>query len=614
LDKLLILFVHGLGGGSGTWGSFKALIEADPQLSGKVETAFFSYPTKLFNVWPFSRSLRTQEISDALRTEIDRRYAGKKRILLIAHSLGGLVAKRYIIEALQRQTPLRIGGLVFFATPHSGAGLAIAVDLLSVRHWHGRQLRRDSDFLNLITREWNDMRCDSKLSTVYVVAGQDQVVDINSAGGPPGTLKEMVSEKGHIDEVKPENANDLSFLIVKQTALRLLQDGNKDLSDARTAILERDEHSLLPLVANKGRSWIETADADTATDVLESISLQFAGNAQLIVWSQYLLAIARLFKYRDASSTAFDDSLTQKAESIGLGPLIQAERMEFARKRGDRETAAAIAHEVIERLRIPEEPASSDRAYAVGTAFFLLGNLCRSGGSYDAAMEFIGRARAAYRPAILAHQIELAHCRYAYAVCHAMKGIAGAEAVQTVSVAAEFRPFADALLTLTLSHTEWSLGRTGEAAEQAIRAGQAFEQIRFTEYARRARSLVGLLGAWQRLELGATPDQAIATAPDYAPVLRGMLGQPTARGTLFEKIPQMRPSLVLGLLQFASTYNENWTVDIGVFNLPPILTLENGNGAVRWNVETARSLAEADKKLRVQMGITSDVRVPLIAD
>jgi pimeloyl-ACP methyl ester carboxylesterase len=614
LQKLLILFVHGLAGSDGSWGKFDELIATDPQLSKKVETAHFTYPTKLVRWWPFGwKSMRTQQIADSLMTEIDRRFVHFERILLVCHSMGGLVGKRYIIANLERGLPLRVQGIIFFATPHTGAGLATAANLLSTQHYHVRQLRKDSDFLDLVTRSWVDLKCDSKLRTFYVTAGQDQVVHAKSSEGPPGSHHDTIANAGHISVIKPESAHDLSFLIVKQTAVRLLSDGNQDIAAANSALGQGDKHSLLPLIVNKGRSWIETEDADQAVELLQSIASRFDSADEVVVWSRYLLAIARLFKYRDASSTAFDDKLIQRAEAIGAGLLFRAEKMEFARQRGDRVAAARIANELIERLQTVAPPTSTGEAYSTGTAYFLLGNLFRYGGAYCEAREVINRAREVYRPTILAHQIELVHCRYALAVCRAMEGRSSSDEVQVISPAAEFRPFAEALLTLTQSHSEWTLGRTGEASEHAEKASQAFEQIRFYEYAKRAKSLVGLLGAWQRLSLGASADQAIVVAPNHAPILRGVLGQPSAYGNLIDKIRTTRPSQVLGLLQFASAYNPDWTVDIGDIELPPILRRGEA-GSIEWTGASARSLAEADGTLRRLMGIRSDVLVPLIAD
>jgi tetratricopeptide (TPR) repeat protein len=614
LQKLLVLFIHGLAGGDGSWGKFDELIKADSQLSNKVETAHFNYPTKLFRWWPFGwRSMPAQQIADSLMTEIDRRYAEFERILLVCHSMGSLVGKRYIIANIERGLPLRVQGIIFFATPHTGAGLATAANLLSTQHHHLRQLRKDSDFLDLVTRSWVDLKCDSKVRTFYVTGGQDQVVDAKSSEGPPGSYHDTIADAGHISIIKPESAHDLSFLIVKQTAVRLLSDGNQDISLATLALQQADKHSLLPLIVNKGRSWIETEDADQAVELLQSIASKFDAADEVVVWSRYLLAIARLFKYRDASSTAFDDELVQRAEAIGAGLLFRAERMEFARQRADRAAALEIANELITRLQTAGVPASTGEAYSIGTAYFLLGNLFRYGGAYHEAREFINQARGFYRPTILAHQIELAHCRYALAVCRAMEGSSSSDEVQVISPAVEFRPFAEALLTLTQSHSEWMLGRAGQASEHAEKASQAFDKIRFHEYAKRARSLFDLLGAWQRLSLGASADQAIVVAPNHAPILRGMLGQPSAYGNLIDRLRTTRPSQVLGLLQFASAYNPDWTVNIGHIELPPVLTRTEG-GSLEWKSASAQSLAEADRTLRRLMRIRSDVLVPLIAD
>jgi pimeloyl-ACP methyl ester carboxylesterase len=182
LQKLLVLFIHGLAGGDGSWGKFDELIKADSQLSNKVETAHFNYPTKLFRWWPFGwRSMPAQQIADSLMTEIDRRYAEFERILLVCHSMGSLVGKRYIIANIERGLPLRVQGIIFFATPHTGAGLATAANLLSTQHHHLRQLRKDSDFLDLVTRSWVDLKCDSKVRTFYVTGGQDQAVALDMA-------------------------------------------------------------------------------------------------------------------------------------------------------------------------------------------------------------------------------------------------------------------------------------------------------------------------------------------------------------------------------------------------------------------------------------------------
>jgi hypothetical protein len=422
----------------------------------------------------------------------------------------------------------------------------------------------------------------------------------------------LIPLKGHVDLVKPEDASDLSYLVLKQAASRLLANGNDDLSQARRAIEAGNGYALAALVANNGRSWIETVHGDAAVELLQRVVESFQPRSPEVIWSCYLLAVNRLFRYREASSTAFSDDLVDAATAIGLGPLFLAERMEFARKRGDRPGAIVAASTLLRAIDGIAAATDSGSAYALGTAYFLLGNLYRYGGQYPEARRVIVQARTFYRPAILAHQIELAHCDYALAICRAMEGAVGVEQGLTLPIGRDSRRFADGLITLTQSHSAWALANLGEAGDYAQRAADAFDQIGYLEYARRARSLGDLLGAWRRLQLGAPPETAIAHTPEHATIIRGMMGDVTARGALREWISRTRPSHVLGMLQFASAYSKDWTAEIGAFSLPPVL--RRGVDGLNWLSEDALSLEDANSKLRKSMGIAQEVRLPLIAD
>jgi tetratricopeptide (TPR) repeat protein len=412
--------------------------------------------------------------------------------------------------------------------------------------------------------------------------------------------------------VKPKSDNDLSYLIVKGMIRKLFFNETGDLPKIRRAIDERDSQAVEALVARHGRSWIETTEADSALKILSEIVDKFEASSPQVVWSRYLIAISRLFRERDTSSSAFDDGLLRHAEAIGLGPLIEAEIMEFARKREDRTMATEKAVRLIDRLETSPGAKGPNSAYALATAYFLIGNLYRFGGRYQKAKEVIGRATAIYRPTILAHQIELAHCCYSLAVCRAMEGELRIEDTSFPPLGSEFRRFSEGLIILTQAHLAWGLSKVDEAEDLTQRAANGFEEIRFAEYGRRALALRGLLGAWYRLDIGASADQAVAVSAEFAPVIRGMIGDHTASGSLKEWIAKARPSLALGMLQFAAAFGNDWSNVIGEFSLPPVLGFNDGR--LEWRTEVCSSLAEADSKLREMMGIHLNVRLPLLAD
>lgn len=608
-SKLLLLFVHGLGGNSKTWSSFKRLVVQDLDVGPAVDVALYEFPTKFVRIGWWN-SLSMQDLATALRTEIRQRYSSYSRILLVCHSMGGLIAKRCVVDMLvDKESP--IVGAVFFATPHSGAALASVLNLLSYKHRHLGQLRRESEFLDSLSRDWANHGVEQRLVATYVVAGQDAVVDRASAAGP-GASPLLIADKDHRSVVQPANENDMSFLIVKNAASRFIKDGISDLEAVREARESGDTQALVALLANRGRSWIETHQVGEVLTVLRSVVDCSDPSSLEVIWSRYLLLIARLFLYQENGDSLIDDRLVQIAEPHGLAPLFLAEQMEFARKRGDHDAALAAMQTLSVVLKRIGAAKTSGAAYACGTGHFLVANLLRWGGRYAEARSEIDVARSYYRPPLLSHQIELAHCRYASAVCRAMLGEKTAQPADDLTVGAEFRRFAEALLTLTRSHELWLLRRTGDAIEEAGRAALLFEQISFVNYAARARSLAGLLETWERLELGSPVEKAVLLSPEHATVVRGMLGDADAQAALVQWIARARPSRVVGMLQFSKAFGEHWNEPLPIFTLPPVL-VANGDG-FRWETMRADSLCEADRVLREHMGVPTWIAVPIIAD
>lgn len=216
----LILFVHGLGGNANsTWGKFGNLIQQDTELS-KYDIAFFDYPTSLFRL-PFSKKYpRIQTLANALRTQINTKFYNHTNIILVCHSLGGLIAKRYLIDEVKHHEDLRIQSLLLFSVPNNGAGLASAANMISWRHNQLRQLCKDSDLLTDINEDWVSLNINKLIQVKYVVADQDSVVSKESAQAYYGNREiAVVLNRGHIDVVKPMNSEDMPFLILRKFVL-----------------------------------------------------------------------------------------------------------------------------------------------------------------------------------------------------------------------------------------------------------------------------------------------------------------------------------------------------------------------------------------------------------
>jgi phosphoserine phosphatase/pimeloyl-ACP methyl ester carboxylesterase len=236
MGKATIVFVHGLGGDPATtWGRFPELINSDIELKD-FEMGTFGYPTSLFRLPFFRKYPKIQTLSDALRTLLDVRFGDRKDVILVCHSLGGLIARRYLVEEIKHKAELRVRGLLLYAVPNDGAGLAGVASYISWRHNQLRQLCEDSDLLRDLESDWETNEMGGRVKVRYVVGALDRVVSEKSARSSWGELNvDVVADRGHIEIVKPRDPEDLPYLIFRKFVLSL----TAPLLPEPTQIMER---------------------------------------------------------------------------------------------------------------------------------------------------------------------------------------------------------------------------------------------------------------------------------------------------------------------------------------------------------------------------------------
>jgi len=222
----LILFVHGLGGtGEATWRrrgcpGFPELVKLDKPLQNEADVAFFQYPTSLYRLPLTRKALRIRDLAEGLRSEIELRYSEYKSIALVCHSLGGLVARKYLIEEAMRESELRVDKLLLFAVPNHGAGLASIAKYVSWRNNQLVQLCRNSELIEELHSDWTNLNLDTQVQVRYVIAGQDRVVDKQSAINQWGNSNvDSILDAGHTSVVKPQVTTDLAYLIFRRFVL-----------------------------------------------------------------------------------------------------------------------------------------------------------------------------------------------------------------------------------------------------------------------------------------------------------------------------------------------------------------------------------------------------------
>lgn len=238
-----VVFVHGLGGGSRTWGQFGDLVRNDHELSNGFDVLHYSFPTALIAI-PFIRKApRIQTLADGLLTFLHTTCSVYERVHLVCHSLGGLVARhgalRKIKEASDRKPSLDT--LTLFAVPCNGAGLASIGKYISPFNIQVRQLCRSSDFLDHLNESWAASAIEANIRVRYIIGGLDDIVSPDSARSYFGNANvETVVDKNHRTIVKPKDSDDLSFIILKQ----ILLTGTRQNGDVPDGLSSLDHQAL----------------------------------------------------------------------------------------------------------------------------------------------------------------------------------------------------------------------------------------------------------------------------------------------------------------------------------------------------------------------------------
>ncbi len=124
----LAVFIHGFtGAGWKTWAEFPKLVhDQHDRTINSYDIALFDYESNWISQPPLA------EVIQALRSFLNEVQHQYDTIAIIGHSLGGIIAKLFIIDELlaQRGDSLKIDLVIACATPHRGIGACNVLYLL----------------------------------------------------------------------------------------------------------------------------------------------------------------------------------------------------------------------------------------------------------------------------------------------------------------------------------------------------------------------------------------------------------------------------------------------------------------------------------------------------
>ena len=240
-ERVAVIFVHGITGSKETWRNprtqafFPEMLSKDVDLRASVDVYHLDFESFRFSGPPMDK------IGAAVAKAVDPLIKAKKysRVVFIGHSLGGLVARAYLIHVKFRyghQGLIRFPIIISISTPFEGSSLASFGTWVSGNE-HLRILVpiRENDFQKLV----NDgmAKIQSKMTECASLGSITELVHFSAYETKPITAVGIIVSqqsatglakepfpvaKDHWEIGKPENVNDQPFPWVKQIVQRCI--------------------------------------------------------------------------------------------------------------------------------------------------------------------------------------------------------------------------------------------------------------------------------------------------------------------------------------------------------------------------------------------------------
>ncbi|MEW2570217.1 hypothetical protein [Streptomyces sp. NPDC047070] len=238
-----VVLVHGIRSKPAMWDPLTKLITADDTLDF-VQLLPFSYATGLKHINPTRTFPSFDTSADSLKEYLDTEGEPFSRLMLVAHSQGGLIVQRYLTRMLtagRGRELTRIGRIVLLACPTNGSEIFLSLrrNVLGARHPQERQLRPlngpvtdtlrqvMSDVVHAVTV--TDRTCPIPFS---VYAGEsDNIVPAPSAQSVFPDARALPGD--HSSIARPSSAEHRTYTTLRRL---MLSTGDSDPPDSQRSI------------------------------------------------------------------------------------------------------------------------------------------------------------------------------------------------------------------------------------------------------------------------------------------------------------------------------------------------------------------------------------------
>lgn len=241
MQKKLILFIHGFRSGKKTWqrkDKYKSIYQNfknDKDLSAKYDFEIFDYFTKVSDIFSNSlilgklfgwaktkRNISIIELSELLETEIKYKYSNYESIIIVAHSMGGLVTKSLLIRHLRESKMNNIHLFISLAVPHGGSNIATIFKRI-FKNPQLFELATLSRFTREMEQDWAKYQKDLP-KTIYFQGKGDKIV-YGSEIAIEDNPETVYTSDDHFSIVRPPK-NDICYITIRKICKDFAENSN----------------------------------------------------------------------------------------------------------------------------------------------------------------------------------------------------------------------------------------------------------------------------------------------------------------------------------------------------------------------------------------------------
>ena len=251
-----VVFIHGFLSGDDCWlhknGSFWP--EMLKKQSGFEDLGIYSF-TYLTDI--FSGNYKLSDIVSSLKEHLTLdNVTNCQDLIFVCHSMGGIVARKYIVQRAQDLIDLKINiGLFLLASPSLGSDYANwlrpLAKLLGNSQAEVLRFSKDNDWLNDLNTEFKDLKESKRINIIgkelieheFVVLKKfwrKQVVE-PIAGACYFGESYMVPKSDHFSIAKPESLNSIQHRLLCSFITNVLQDSYESKNHSKNELTVTNE-------------------------------------------------------------------------------------------------------------------------------------------------------------------------------------------------------------------------------------------------------------------------------------------------------------------------------------------------------------------------------------